>query len=58
MQSGETVESVHFVTVGSFLGGLVAGIVCALLVVGIVFGIAKLRKGKKGATSTEDGKKE
>ena len=58
MQSVETVESIHVVIVGSFLGGLVAGIICSLLVVGIVFGIAKLRKEKKGATSTKDRKKE
>ena len=57
MQSVETVESIHVATVGSFFGGLVAGIVCSLLVVGIVFGVAKLRK-KKGATSTEERKKE
>ena len=56
MQSTETVGSIHVVTVGSFLGGLVAGIVCALLVVGIVLGVAKLRKEKKGAKSTEERK--
>ena len=56
MQSVETVESIHVVTVGSFLGGLVAGIVCALLVVGIVFGVARLRKEKKSAKSTEERK--
>ena len=44
-------------TVGSFLGGLVAGGVCVVLVVGIVLGLVKLRKQRKGAESAEEEKK-
>ena len=39
-----TVEDNNAATVGSFLGGLVAGGVCVVLVVGIVLGLIKLRK--------------
>ena len=53
----QSIGTVNAVTVGSFLGGLVAGIVCSLLVVGIVLGIAKLRKGRTGTKSTEEEKK-
>ena len=49
-----TVEGSNVATVGSFLGGLVAGGVCVVLVVGIVLGLVKLRKQRKGAESTED----
>ena len=48
----------NVVTVGSFLGGLVAGIVCSLLVMGIVLGVAKLRKEGKSTTSTGEEEKE
>ena len=52
-----TVEGNNVVTVGSFLGGLVAGGVCVVLVEGIVLGLVKLRKQRKGAESTEEEKK-
>ena len=43
------------VTVGSFLGGLVAGVVFSLLIVGVVFGVAKLRQQlRKGSKSKEE----
>ena len=51
-----TVEG-NVVTVGSFLGGLVAGGVCVVLVEGIVLGLVKLRKQRNGAESTEEEKK-
>ena len=44
-------------TVGSILGGLVAGGVCIVLVVGIVLGLVKLRKQRKGAESAAEEKK-
>ena len=49
-------EGNNVATVGSFLGGLVAGGVCVVLVVGIVLGLVKLRKQRKGAESTEEDK--
>ena len=58
-QSNEmcTVEGNNVITVGTFLGGLVAGGVSVVLVEGIVLGLVKLRKQKKGAESTEEEKK-
>ena len=56
-QSNPTVGGNNAATVGSFLGGLVAGGVCVVLVVGIVLGFVKLRKQRKGAESTEEEKK-
>ena len=50
-------EGNNIVTVGSVLGGLVAGGVSVVLVEGIVLGLVKLRKQKKGAESTEEEKK-
>ncbi len=52
-----TMEGNNVVAVGTFLGGLVAGGVCVVLVVGIVLGLVKLRKQRKGAESTEEEKK-
>ena len=52
-----TVEGNNIVTVGTFLGGLVAGGVCVVLVVGIVLGLVKLRKQRKGAESVQEEKK-
>ncbi len=52
-----TVEGNNAAAVGSFLGGLVAGGVCVVLVEGIVLGLVKLRKQRKGAESTEEAKK-
>ena len=52
-----TVEGNNVATVGSFLGGMVAGGVCVVLVVGIVLGLVKLRKQRKGAESAEEEKK-
>ena len=52
-----TVEGNPVVTVASFLSGLVAGGVSVVLVVGIVLGLVKLRKQRKGAESTEEEKK-
>ena len=52
-----TVEDNNAATVGSFLGGLVAGGVCVVLVVGIVLGLIKLRKQRKGAESAQEEKK-
>ena len=49
-------EGNNIVTVGSFLGGLVAGGVCVVLVEGIVLGLVKLRKQRKGAESTQEEK--
>ena len=51
-----TVEGNNAVTVGTFLGGLVAGGVSVVLVVGIVLGLVKLRKQRKGAESAEEEK--
>ena len=51
------VEGNNVATAGSFLGGLVAGGVCVVLVVGIVLGLVKLRKQKKGAESVQEEKK-
>ena len=56
-QSNATVEGNNIVAVGTFLGGLVAGGVSVVLVVGIVLGLVKLRKQRKGAESTEEEKK-
>ena len=50
---GTAVECMNAVTVGSFLGGLVTGVVFSLLVVGVVFGVAKLRQQGKGSKSKE-----
>ena len=52
-----TVEGNNAATVGTFFGGLVAGGVCVVLVVGIVLGLVKLRKQRKGGGSTEEQKK-
>ena len=52
-----TVEGSNVATMGTFLGGLVAGGVCVVLAVGIVLGLVKLRKQRKGAESTEEEKK-
>ena len=52
-----TVEGNSVATVGSFLGGLVAGGVSVVLVVGIVLGLAKLKKQRKGAESVQEEKK-
>ncbi len=51
-----TVEDNNAATAGSFLGGLVAGGVCVVLVEGIVLGLVKLRKQRKGVESTEEEK--
>ena len=48
-----TVEGNNVATVGSFLGGLVAGGVSVVLVEGIVLGLVKLRKHRKGAESVQ-----
>ena len=56
-QSNATVEGKNIVAVGTFLGGLVAGGVCVVLVVGMVLGLVKLRKQKKGAESAQEEKK-
>ena len=53
-QSNATVEGNNIVAVGTFLGGLLAGGVCVVLVVGIVLGLVKLRKQRKGAESTQE----
>ena len=50
-------EGNNVATVGSFLGGLVAGGDCVVLVVGIVLGLVKLRKQRKGAESVQEEKK-
>ena len=50
-------EGNNVATVGYSLGGLVAGGVSVVLVVGIVLGLVKLRKQKKGAESAEEEKK-
>ena len=47
-------EGINAVTVGTFLGGLVAGGVCVVLVEGIVLGLVKLRKQRKGAESVQE----
>ena len=52
-----TVEGNNVVTVGSFLGGLVAGGVCIVLVEGIVLGLVKLRKQRKGVESAQEEEK-
>ena len=52
-----TVEDNNATAVGSFLGGLVAGGVSVVLVVGIVLGLVKLKKQRKGAESTEEEEK-
>ena len=51
-----TMEGNNVVAVGTFFGGLVAGGVCVVLVEGIVLGLVKLRKQRKGAESTEEKK--
>ena len=53
-----TVEGNNVATVGSFLGGMVAGGVCVVLIVGVVLGLVKLRKQRKGAESAAEEKKE
>ena len=40
-------------TVGVLFGGVAIGVVAVLLVLGIVWGVCKLRKWKKQPTSTE-----
>ena len=55
--SGMCTVGSNVATVGSFLGGLVAGGVCVVLVVGIVLGLVKLRKQRKGAESAQEDKK-
>ena len=50
-------EGNNVATVGTFLGGLVAGGVSVVLVEGIVLGLVKLRKHRKGVESTEEEKK-
>ena len=47
------VECNDVVAVGSFFGGLVAGVVFSILVVGIVFGVVKLRQQGKSNKSTK-----
>ena len=49
-------EGNNVATVGSFLGGLVAGGVSVVLVEGIVLGLVKLRKQRKGAESVQEEK--
>ena len=56
-QSNPIVGGNNAATVGSFFGGLVTGGVCVILVVGIVLGLVKLRKQRKGAESIEEEKK-
>ena len=56
-QSHPTVGGNNAATVGTFLGGLVAGGVCVVLVEGIVLGLVKLRKQRKGAESAQEEKK-
>ena len=51
------VEGNNITTVGSFLGGLVVGGVSVVLVEGIVLGLVKLRKQRKGAESVQEEKK-
>ena len=51
-----TVE-VNNAAVGTFLGGLVTGGVCVVLLEGLVLGFVKLRKQRKGAELTEEAKK-
>ena len=50
-------EGNNLVTVGTLLGGLVAGGVCVVFVVGIVLGLVKLKKLRKGAESVQEEKK-
>ena len=50
-------EDNNAATVGSFLGGLVAGGVCVVLVEGIVLGLVRLRKQRKGVESTQEEEK-
>ena len=50
-------EGNNIVTVGSVLGGLVAGGVSVVLVEGIVLGLVKLRKQRTGAESAEEEEK-
>ena len=52
-----TVEGNNAATVGTFFGGLVSGGVSVVLVVGIVLGLVKLRKQRKGAESVQEQKK-
>ena len=56
-QSNPTVGGNNAATVGAFLGGLVAGGISVVLLEGIVLGLVKLRKQRKGAESTEEEKK-
>ena len=51
------VEGNNIATVGSFLGGLVAGGICVVLVEGIVLGLVKLRRQRKSAESAQEEKK-
>ena len=53
-QSNATVEGNNGATVGTFVGGLVAGGVCVVLVVGIVLGLVKLRNQRTGAESVQE----
>ena len=55
-QSNPTIRGNNAATMGTFLGGLVAGGVCVVLVEGIVLGLVKLRKHRKGAESAEEEK--
>ena len=48
------VEGNNIVTVGSVLVGLVAGGVSVVLVEGIVLGLVKLRRQRKGAESVQE----
>ena len=56
-QSNPTVGGNNAATVGTFLGGLVAGGISVVLLEGIVLGLVKMRKQRKGAESTEEEKK-
>ena len=55
-QSNPTIGGNNAAAMGTFLGGLVAGGVCVVLVKGIVLGVVKLRKQKKGAESAQEEK--
>ena len=50
-------EGNNIATVGSFLGGLVAGGVSVVLVVGIVLGLVTLRRQRKGLESAQEEQK-
>ena len=53
-QSSAAGNDANVVSLGIFLGGLVAGIVFTLLVVGIVFGVMKLRRHWKVTKSAKE----